>query len=308
VVIEYTPPGALDTVFAISASAFAPYEDGYDFENHSRFLKHLHSPGGGTANGWYLAPYRLPQGATVTKMTFYWYDGSATKQAKATLQRTEFGQGNYQDMASAESPLSGAPGNGSSFDDTVSSAVIDNARYAYWVLWDLPADANMSAAGVVIEYQPALIGSGLASAPAAGLHAHQDEYDYENHGRYLIHKGGPQGWYLGAIRLPDGVELKSVTFYWYDNSTAHKAIGRLQYTEYGQGNYQDMAYGESPLDTAPGYGSTTDNTVSNAKIDNSKYGYWVIFDLPPTADIRAVGLVIDHTERIYLPLIGRRFH
>jgi hypothetical protein len=161
---------------------------------------------------------------------------------------------------------------------------------------------------LVIEYTPALVGSGLASAPAAGLHPFQDGYDYENHGRFLIHRSGPEGWYLGAVRLPDGVELKSVTFHWCDFSATYKAVARLQYTEYGQGNYVDMAYGESPLAGAPGFGFTTDTTVNNAKVDNSKYGYWVVFDLPQMADVRAVGLVIDYTERVFLPLVMRKNH
>jgi hypothetical protein len=152
--ILYQPASASPGIVSIPAAAFRSYEDGYDYENHARHLFHKHSPGGGLDNGWYMAPVSLPDGATVTKMTFYWYR-NGTDIGAARLQRTELGEGNYEDLAVAFAPT-GSALNGSSSDVFIAGGPIDNSQYAYWLVWDLPANTTATTGvhgqAVVIEY------------------------------------------------------------------------------------------------------------------------------------------------------------
>ena len=305
VVIEYTPPAAADSHFALSAAAFTPYEDGYDYTLDGESVHHKHSPGGGTAAGSYVAPVRLPDGATVTKMTFHWLDNSSTGQAKARLQRTEFGQGDLQDMAYAESSLSGTSGASSSFDSSINLATIDNLRYGYWVGWDLSADDRVGGRGVVIEYQAPGGESGVISSPAAPLKPSRDGMDYEDHGRYVFQKSGPAGKYVAALRLPDGATMGRVTFHWYDNSVSEQARASLRRTAYGLGNFVALASADSALQDAPGYGSSTDTSITYPTLNNGSFGYWVQFELPPTAEVRACGVVVELGRWVFLPVIAR---
>ena len=74
VTIEYTPPAKDGGMLNIADAAFTPFYDGYDYENHARWLFHQHSESGGTADGLYLAPVNLPQGATVDNIVFVFYE------------------------------------------------------------------------------------------------------------------------------------------------------------------------------------------------------------------------------------------
>jgi hypothetical protein len=152
--ILFQLPSATSGTVSVPAASFRAYEDGYDYENHGRHLLHKHSPGGGLNNGWYMAPVNLPDGATVTKMTFYWYRNGSYIGA-ARLQRTKLGEGTYEDLAVAFAPM-GSAMNGSSSDVIVAGGPIDNSQYAYWLVWDLPANATATTGvhgqAVVVEY------------------------------------------------------------------------------------------------------------------------------------------------------------
>ena len=76
VTIEYTLPAKDFGKLAISDAAFTPFYDGYDYENHGRWLFHKHSDAGGSLDGIYVAPVNLPHGATVDKVSFCYYDGA----------------------------------------------------------------------------------------------------------------------------------------------------------------------------------------------------------------------------------------
>ncbi len=142
VYVEYSLQVPYNNVLAIPAAAFQPYQDGYDFENHGRHIEHKHGPGNNTANGWYLAPVNLPDGAIINRMDFYWIEKSAIA-GVARLQRTELNQGNYQELATIfTSTGSGSPTGGAGSDSTILGGAVDNSRYAYWVIVDIPASAT----------------------------------------------------------------------------------------------------------------------------------------------------------------------
>jgi hypothetical protein len=128
---------------SVAASAFAPEEDGYDYQNRGYSL-HPQD----TSSTDYYAPVQLPDGATVTKMTFCWRDGSASD-GKAYLMRTTLA-GSAGTMANVNT--SGSTGTADCDDDlTISGAGVDNSQYAYYLKWELP-DSDVYGYGVIIEY------------------------------------------------------------------------------------------------------------------------------------------------------------
>jgi hypothetical protein len=145
---------------AVPATAFQPKDTAlltylYAFENGT-----LKDYTGSPAAPFYTAPVRLPDGATVTRMTFYWSDGSNVD-ASMTLYRKELASGTEQAMALAfssggSSSIGGQTINtGSSFDDSITGATVDNAAYVYYLDFDATPDANDYSVwlnGVTITY------------------------------------------------------------------------------------------------------------------------------------------------------------
>ena len=137
--IEYTPhPTADDGWLNISDAAFTPFYDGYDYENHGRWLFHKSSNGNGASDGAYVAPVYLPQGATIDGIAFNFYDGSTTLNGTGILYRTKLGS--FDLMASVTS--SGYGGYGyAGYPSVIPNNIVDNSQYSYFVVWSLPATA-----------------------------------------------------------------------------------------------------------------------------------------------------------------------
>jgi hypothetical protein len=152
--IEYQLPTSSRNQISIPAAGFRSYEDEYDYQDHGRHLFHTHSPGNGTANGWYLTPLHLPDGVLINNLDFYAYLDSS-QPGVARLQRTEWGSGNYQDLA-VISTGTGNLGNKLFSTNTVAGGPVDNAKYGYWIVWDLPANSlsgvNVQAQAMRISY------------------------------------------------------------------------------------------------------------------------------------------------------------
>ena len=154
--IGYTPPASSSTPVPVSipAAAFTSYEEGYAFENHARYVNHLHSPGGGSNNGWYFAPVQLPQGAQVSKVQFYWHDNNSISTGIARLQRINM-VGNYEEMATLSSDGDSISGFfGMTEDTSISNPTIDNLYHTYWVVWDLPVASlgDIKGCGMIFYY------------------------------------------------------------------------------------------------------------------------------------------------------------
>lgn len=144
VFVQYSLPEPYNYVLAIPAAAFQPYENGYDFENHGRHIEHKHGPGNNTANGWYLAPVNLPDGAIINHMDFNWIEKSGVA-GVARLQRTQLNVGNYTELGTIfTSTGSSTPTGGAGSDSSILGGAVDNSRYAYWVVVDIPASATGS--------------------------------------------------------------------------------------------------------------------------------------------------------------------
>lgn len=128
---------------AVAAAAFHPTGEGYDFSNNGSSLWNEDS-----ASDSYLAPVQLPHGATVTKLTFYWWDGSLSE-GHCRLYRIDLA-GSEWTMATAWT--SGDAATPASSEDTaIDYAYVDNSQYAYYLWLELP-DNLVAAYGAVIEY------------------------------------------------------------------------------------------------------------------------------------------------------------
>ncbi len=316
--IEYIPPAVptASSTLSVPPAAFSPFEDGYGYLNAGWNLIHNSGADAAADRGWYLAPVHLPDGATVTRLVFHWMRDSTAQIGTAILQRTLLGADTFESMAEASS----APGAGSllssTADTTVIGAVIDNSTYAYWIVVDLPAagqpDSYVVAREVDILYELPSASSAIVSIPAAGFRSYEDGYDYENHARHLFHKHDPagtfdSGWYLAPVDLPDGVTVNKMTFYWYRNGT-YIGAARLQRTELGKGTYEDLAVAFAPMGAATN-GSSSDTTVAGGPIDNSRYAYWILWDLPAaataTTGVHGQAVVLQYDFRVFMPVVLR---
>ena len=106
-----------------------------------------------TASASFLSQVQLPQGASVTKMTFYYFTGAAATPGSVALIRSPM-----NDLASTIVGLSPAVTSGTGYGSasvTLSTpAVIDNTAYGYTLQWLAPAatPANGILMGVRLDY------------------------------------------------------------------------------------------------------------------------------------------------------------
>jgi hypothetical protein len=84
----------------------------------------------------FVAPLQLPQGATITDVTFYWYD-NGTDVIDFSLVRYKRVQA--YTMGSCSSPSTEPVGDGTSSPIAISFATIDNSQYIYYLQLYLPA-------------------------------------------------------------------------------------------------------------------------------------------------------------------------
>jgi hypothetical protein len=137
---------------SVSAAAFRPYAEDVSYRNLGNWLDNGWD-NTDFSTTWYHAPIQLPHGATVTKMSFYWYDNSSVHDATCTLYRNNLNHGTADPMATANS--SGSANWGPTEDDTIDFALVNNYLYAYYLEWELGLDSSdneASGLGVIIEY------------------------------------------------------------------------------------------------------------------------------------------------------------
>ena len=132
---------------SVPAAAFRPQFNGYDFANNGNNV--FNNP---DFTQYWIAPVQLPDGATVTKFTFYWSDRSSDRNARADLDRNDWEGQNPVNMATAFS--SGASGWGSTETTDITVPVIDSG-HGYYVQVTLPRH-DIVLFGVVIDYNYAV--------------------------------------------------------------------------------------------------------------------------------------------------------
>jgi hypothetical protein len=133
---------------SISPSAFQPHTESYQF---ARTGYMLYTTSGDTYN----APVSLPDGSTVTKVTFYFRNSSASEDVTMSLRRGEVPSSTIRTMAQVNSIYTTAHnGYANDDDDIIDYAKIDNENYKYWLQAEFDGTGStLQVTAVVIEYQ-----------------------------------------------------------------------------------------------------------------------------------------------------------
>ena len=129
---------------SVSAPAFQPESHTYQYGITSGWVRNLDGD-----SDYYNAPVQLPHGATLTKLVFFWKDGSAAN-GYCQLWRVSFSGGRGLGVASVDTTGSAGVADSSEVTITMLSTV-DNSQYAYGLIVYLP-DSNVEAFGAIIEY------------------------------------------------------------------------------------------------------------------------------------------------------------
>lgn len=317
--IEYVDAGGATTsgLVTVPQAAFTPFSDGHDYYLGGWYRDSFVGPGNLFGRSWYFAPVYLPDGATVTGLSFQWKRLINTSQtATAILYRTLLSNDNYDWMAAASSTAGGGPFIGSTLTTAISGAQVLDQFYSYWLILDTPANnpPEVQPREVFVQYNLSTPYNNVLAIPAAAFQPYQHGYDFENHGRHIEHIHGPgnsstNGWYLAPVNLPDGATIIRMDFHWIEKSGV-AGVARLQRTELNQGDYQELATiftstGSSAL--TGGVGS--DTSVSGGPVNNQRYAYWVVVDIPASANaanrVLASTVRLSYSVPIYLPLVIR---
>ena len=138
--------------------------------------------------------------------------------------------------------------------------------------------------------QPAATKTGYLSVPAAAFVAEYETTDYDNFGSFI---SGTNGLFCAPLYLPHEATITKVTFYWEDTSMAWD--GYLALFRYPLGG-TDEYMADTSTSGSSGSGVSVDNTINNAKIDNTGYSYFLWLSTPGTIyDIKYRNALIEYT-------------
>jgi hypothetical protein len=133
----------------ISVSAFEFIPISYNSEYSCDSTYGVAGPLSGNVLGY--IPLQLPHGATITNVTYYFYDNSATDYLIFFLRRG-YGTSNYDNMDYASnSPASDTPGWTHMSASSIDYPIVDNNNYHYFIHLNIPSDCRFRY--VFIEYE-----------------------------------------------------------------------------------------------------------------------------------------------------------
>jgi hypothetical protein len=301
--------------YSLPTAAFSPYQDGYSYFNAGRYLEHYSGPGGDISHkGVYWGNVELPNGSSIASLTFY-FRMDSSDYGEVRLSRSRVGYGNTETVAHIYIP-SGTYNHNPLTTTNISSPIVDNSKYTYWIEWEIPPSDKpncvLTPRFIVIQYTLPSSSSPMVpvSIPAAAFNAFEDGYDYQNDARYLQHfhdpwGGNNRGWYLAPVHIPQGARVTQVEFYWEDHSGTYTTIARLQRTDM-LGHFYEMATLNSDGQLIYGwFGLSVTNSVISPKIDVENNAYWVVWDMPVWSQgaIKSCGMILYYTYPLYLPTV-----
>lgn len=310
VFIEYARSQNSLHAISIPGAAFdRSFEDGYN-AGHTQaggVLEHFSRPADSNP-GTYLAQVSLPDGALVTKATLYYQDDNAGQAINFYLERTTLGAS--IDMATATSADTGYK----TEDTTISNPTVDNFNCSYWAYVYLPT-TNLKVWAVTIEYTLPAVEIDRLSISNAAFAASHDDYGYENHGRWLFHldsgADSGHGTYYAPVHLPHKARIDQIWCTFYDGSTIAQGICFLSRAHLGL----STGMGEVTSSGSNGYTTALDSSISDSRLDNSEYTYFVQWVLPETSatlppastGVLGVKIMIDYTTfyPLFLPLVRK---
>jgi hypothetical protein len=130
---------------SVPAPAFQPQSHDYQYWISSGWVRNLDGD-----SDYYRAPVQLPHGATLTKLSFFWKDGSSTADGYCQLWQSGL-SGSYA-LGIASAATDGDAGLADSSEVTITMfSTVDNSQYAYGLTVYLP-DSSVEAFGAIVEY------------------------------------------------------------------------------------------------------------------------------------------------------------
>lgn len=307
--IEYLPPETTEGLLTISATAFHPARDGYNYENKTRLSLFSVSEAGETT-GAFMAPVNLPDGASVYGLTILiGENGTNNPGINARVQRGDH-SGNYSTLTSLDCQGSAV----STCTTAIAPFSVDNAQYTYWVNILIPATVtggNKYFVGAELDYTLAPEQhANIISISNVAFNPFFDDLDFENHARWLIHKHGEggsndRGVYVAPVNLPDGAIIDGFEACFYDGSATLAGSAHLIRTRMGE----NFAMASASSSGSAGYSGVTDGSILWNTVDNSQYMYFVYWDLPvatlpvDSGDVVGCGMAIHYSYAVNLPMV-----
>jgi hypothetical protein len=86
--------------------------------------------------------------------------------------------------------------------------------------------------------------------------------------------------FVAPLQLPDGVTIRNITFYWYDNGTDVMDFSLVRYQRV---QAYTMGSSSSPSTELVGDGSSSPVAINFATVDNSQYVYYLQLYIPASA-------------------------
>ncbi|HEV8121887.1 MAG TPA: MopE-related protein [Candidatus Polarisedimenticolia bacterium] len=267
-------PGASESI-DIAGLAFDARVTGTDVKwgNYGVILS-----GNGTgAQGHYVAPIRLPQGATVTGVAATAFD-EVTYQATVRLMRIPVTAGYEGATPMAVVNTTGVPGDPirTYATSSIANPVIDNSTSYYYL--DASIGAILDIYGVRITWTPPASPPAWDADTLAALPFLTEVYGTDARTASQDTLAGQYRFDMG-VSLPDGEQVLSFSISAFDNSTDGDMTAFLYRTDntiVGAGS-QLMATLTSQGQAASVRQYTTDLIQAGRVIDNTRYFYYVQF-------------------------------
>lgn len=299
-------PESLSNVLSIPVAAFMPSFTEYNYENHGRYLKYF----GTHSTGIFRAAVNMPQGATMTQLSFALHDDSTTENATIRLKRDAL---NQEAVTIAEYTTSSSTGWFQMSENF--SVVVNNDANVYWLEVELPPCSTSDADGDKvwggsgrIYYTPPEVETGILSIPASTFKRFTDNNIWFTDDARLEHLSTGRGGYLASVELPNGAVITSFALRYGENESASQINAWLQRGD-SEDNYLNMA-NVSSINNSSEISIGTSN-INNATIDKELYTYWVFLDLPQSVlfdvSYAAYGVEIEYTFPIQRMMLIRSY-
>jgi len=151
-------------------------------------------------------------------------------------------------------------------------------------------DAKVSSADDVINPEPLATKTGYLSIPAAAFEVKSDSDTYTNLGYEVYGAGSKSLIFSAPVQLPHEATVTKVTFYWKDISLKDGSLKLMR--NLMDGTTENMA--EVTTVGNSGVGSSYDDTIDYAEIDNSLYSYFLEMELFGEI-VSSYGAIIEYT-------------
>lgn len=126
-----------------------------------------------------------------------------------------------------------------------------------------------------------------------------------NYSFQSIYNPGPNAsWFDAPLLLPNGVIIRKLVAYYYDNNQTGNMAVYLYQCPLGWEGCNTMA-SVSTTGYSDSFRTAEDTTIAYSSIDTSSYSYHLEMSLPPGSTVRVQGFRIDYANTSLLPLIQK---